>query len=149
MPDTHLQQFFASLSDEALQERVRNGLSEEALHIATAELHNRGLTVPHADENQPGPAQQEPYLGDWVILERNLTPTDAHLLAACLQAAGIAAQVADATLVQMQMLLTLALGGAKVRVPQSQVPQALEVLQAFRRGELALDDGFDADMPSA
>ena len=83
-----------------------------------------------------------------VIFERNLEPTQAHLLAACLQAAGIEAEVGDATIVQMNMLMTIALGGAKVRVPQSQVPAAREVLRAFHRGTFLLDDDFDVGAPA-
>ncbi len=147
MPHSSLTEFFNSLSDEALLERIRSGLSDEALVIAHQELQARSLAFP-APEHALA-VQETPYWGDMVILERNLTPTDAHLLTNCLRVAGIEAEAGDTTIVQMHSLMSLALGGAKVRVPQSQVPQARRVLQAFRRGELALDDDFDVDVPSA
>jgi hypothetical protein len=90
---------------------------------------------------QPGGSQ--PYLGDMVILERGLEPTEAHMLVACLAAAGIQADAGDTNMVQMHALLSIAMGGASVRVPQSQLIEGHAVLEAYRRGDFALDDDFD------
>jgi hypothetical protein len=46
-------------------------------------------------------------------------------------------------MVQMHALLSIAMGGASVRVPQSQLIEAHAVLAAYRRGDFALDDDFD------
>jgi hypothetical protein len=89
----------------------------------------------------PGGAQ--PYLGDMVILERGLEPTEAHMLVACLAAAGIHADAGDTNMVQMHALLSIAMGGASVRVAQTQLVEAQAVLAAYRRGDFALDDDFD------
>jgi hypothetical protein len=86
---------------------------------------------------------EQPYLGDMVILERGLEPTDAHLMVACLVAAGIQADAGDTNIVQMHALLSIAVGGACIRVPQSQQIEAQTVLAAYRRGDFALDDDFD------
>lgn len=48
---------------------------------------------------------------------------------------------------QAALLLAPALGGARVMVPCEELAQALEVVQAFERGELALGD--DADVGGA
>ena len=87
------------------------------------------------------------WLGEMVILERDLSPTDAHLLTSFLRQAGVQAETADTTIVQMHSLLSIAMGGAKIRVPQLQLPQARALLAAFRRGDFALDDDFDAGVP--
>lgn len=65
------------------------------------------------------------------------------MLCACLQAAGIQADAGDANLVQANSLLTIAVGGASVRVHSSQIAEAREVLAAFRRGDFELGDDFD------
>jgi len=85
------------------------------------------------------------FLGDMVILERGLTFTEAHILCSCLRAGGIPAQVGDVHIVQTDPLLSIAVGGACVRVPEARVAAAVQVIEAFRNGELALDDDFDAE----
>lgn len=94
-----------------------------------------------ADEETP--ATQG--LGEMVILKRDLTPTHAHLLTGFLRYCGIRAEAGDATLVQILSPITLALGGAKIRVPQSQAQQAALLLAAFERGEFALPDDTAED----
>ena len=84
-----------------------------------------------------------PYLGDLVTVARDLTPTDAHMLCACLQAARVPAVVADDNLVQANPLWSVAVGGAKLRVAASHVEEARQVIAAFERGDFALDDDFD------
>jgi DNA-binding transcriptional regulator LsrR (DeoR family) len=91
-------------------------------------------------------SQEEPYLGDMQIVARHLTPTEAHMLCSCLQAAGVPAQVGDVHLVQMHALLAGAVGGACVRVPSSCVAEAKEVVAAFERGDFSLQDDFDVDV---
>ncbi len=85
----------------------------------------------------------QPYLGDMVLLVGNLTPTEAHILCSCLVAAGIQARAGDTDTVQANDLWAIALGGAKIRVPETQLTEAQAVLQAFKDGAFALDDDFD------
>ena len=135
-----LKAFFNDLSDEELLARIRRGLTDEALAIATHELSTRNLELPPSEAM---PSFKEPYLGDMVILERDLDPTEAHMLCACLRSAGIEADAGDTNLVQTNSLLTIAVGGAKVRVPETQLEDARRIVQAFRRGDFELDDDFD------
>lgn len=88
-------------------------------------------------------APEMPDTGDFVILEKGLSPTEAHVLCACLVSAGIDATTGDTETVQTHSLWQVALGGAKIRVPQGQLAEAREVMAAFHRGEFALDDDFD------
>lgn len=92
-------------------------------------------------------APDGPYLGDRVLLERGLTPTEAYLIASMLQSAGLQAEAGDTHLVQAHSLLSVAVGGAHVRVPEHQLAEARELLEAFRRGAMALDEEFDPGPP--
>ena len=85
------------------------------------------------------------YAGDWVIVERYLSYTEVHLLRACLEAAGVPAEVADAELVQTDPLLSPAMRGASLRVPATRVAEAREVIEALKRGDFQLEDDFDPD----
>jgi Protein of unknown function (DUF3565) len=85
---------------------------------------------------------------DWVPMT-DLPPTEAHILASCLTAAGIHAASGDTDTVQTHQLWSIALGGAKIRVPTSQLIEAQAVLQAFQAGEFSLSVDFDVGEPSA
>jgi hypothetical protein len=78
--------------------------------------------------------------GDYVTVARRLDPIAAELLRGRLAADGIPALLADAHLVQTYSLWAAALGGVRVMVPASWVPQALRAIAAVEHGDLALDD---------
>ena len=84
---------------------------------------------------------------DLVEVARYLIPMEASLVQGCLVAAGIPAVLADAHLVQTDLLLAPALGGVRILAPEDYVQQAQAVLEAFQRGEFALDE--DADVGEA
>ncbi|RZL01805.1 MAG: hypothetical protein EOP36_10175 [Rubrivivax sp.] len=100
------------------------------------------------DNPSPGPGLPHD-AGDFQIVARHLTPTEAHLLRSCLEAAGIPSEVGDVNLVQAHGLLTGAVGGASVRVRQAFLSDARDVMAAYNRGELALDDDFDGQTAAA
>jgi hypothetical protein len=79
-----------------------------------------------------------------VEVARYLIPLEANLVQGCLVASGIPAVLADAHLVQTDLLLAPALGGVRILVPADHLPQAQAVLEAFARGEFEL--GEDADV---
>lgn len=81
---------------------------------------------------------------DLVEVARYLIPLEASLVQGCLVASGIPAVLADAHLVQTDLLLAPALGGVRILVPEDHLQQARAVLEAFARGEFAL--GEDADV---
>ena len=81
---------------------------------------------------------------DLVEVARYLVPLEANLVQGCLVASGIPAVLADAHLVQTDMLLAPALGGVRILVPEEHLQQAQAVLEAFARGEFEL--GEDADV---
>jgi hypothetical protein len=136
---------FAMLTDEELAARLASGeLTESASKLAAAELQSRGIDLPAC------PAPVVPiageYLGDMVLLERGLTATQAHIMCSMLRSAGIHADAGDTNFVQTYALLTIAVGGANVRVPASQLEEAKSVLAAFLAGDFSLDDDFCSDV---
>jgi hypothetical protein len=88
-------------------------------------------------------SNDELYQGDLEIVSRYLTAIEANILCSCLQSFGIRAEVGDVNLVQTDSLLTIAVGGACVRVPQQQVKQAKEIMEARESGEFEIDENDD------
>ena len=80
---------------------------------------------------------------DLFEVARYLIPMEASLVQGCLVAAGVPAVLADAHLVQTDLLLAPALGGVRILAPEAYVQQAQAVLEAFQRGEFALDEDAD------
>jgi hypothetical protein len=80
---------------------------------------------------------------DLFEVARYLSPMDASLAHGCLVAAGIPAVLADAHLMQTDLLLAPALGGVRILAPQEHIQEAQAVLEAFQRGEFALDEDAD------
>ena len=148
MTHRNFREFFNGLSDEELIRRVRNGLTDEAYAAACDELSSRGIKPPPVVLDEDIETQDAPYLGDMVLLASRLEPTEANILASCLASAGIHAQTGDTDTVRTNHLWAIALGGAKIRVPASQLEEAQNVLKAFRAGEFALSDDFDVGEPS-
>jgi hypothetical protein len=120
---------------------AERGLTELAYAVALAEVGARGLEPPAA---QPASVQEEEvYLGDWVLVARYLSYEEVHILQSRLEGAGIPAAVADAQLIQTDALLTAALRGASLRVPAACAQEALEIIDALKRGDFRLDDNFE------
>jgi hypothetical protein len=135
---------FRSLTDDELLHRCASGeLTDFAQSVAMKEAEARGLAFRREANTATEP--EEGYLGDWVMIARYLSFTEVHLLKSRLESAGIPAVVGDAHLIQTDALLTPAMRGANVRVPAAYVPEALEVVAAFKRGDFRLDDSFDPD----
>src|SRR6478736_94289 len=90
-------------------------------------------------------AEDPSYDGDLVTIARRFDPIAAELLRGRLAADGIPALLGDAHLVQASALWATALGGVRVMVPASYVPQALRAVAAIEHGELRLEDEDDED----
>ncbi|WP_269143390.1 putative signal transducing protein [Massilia phyllostachyos] len=79
---------------------------------------------------------------DLFIIARYLIPMEATLAQGCLAAAGIPAVLADAHLMQADLLLAPALGGVRILVPSDFLQQSADVLAGLARGDYALDESF-------
>ena len=138
------QAVLARLDDTELLHRVQHRmLNDEAHAMGLDEIKRRGLPMPPIDSEDDEAVADGPYLGDMVLLVRQLDPTEAHLLTGLLQSMDIAAQAGDTELVQANSLWSIALGGANVRVPASQLEEAQAIHAAFLRGDFKLDEDTD------
>ncbi len=143
MTTEELATMFNQLTDETLVQRASSGgLTEQAQAVAEKEVAARQLALP---VSQTGNAHPSAYQGDLVIVARQLTATEAHMLSSCLNAAGVPAEAGDTNFVQMYSLLIGAVGGANVRVPANFVDEACAVIAAYQRGEFALGEDFNVD----
>jgi len=77
---------------------------------------------------------------DLYVVARYMIPMDANLAQGCLEASGIPAMLADAHLMQTDLLLAPALGGVRLLVDAQHLQQAYAVLEALARGDYALDE---------
>jgi hypothetical protein len=86
-----------------------------------------------------------PPRGPLRIATRFLLPLDAHIFAARLVQEGIDAQVMDADTIYAvgAFMGSLARGGVRVMVPESQLEAAGRVLAASDAGEYQIDEDFD------
>jgi hypothetical protein len=85
---------------------------------------------------------------DLVTVERQQNPWDAYVIRGLLESEGIPAIVADEYQIWANWQMSQALGGVKVQVPMSHRDQALDVLGAFRRGELEAALESELQLPS-
>ena len=85
-------------------------------------------------------ADEEPPHGDLVTVTRVFNSLEAEMLRGCLGAEGIPATLGDAQTIQTDTLLTVALGGIRVMVPATFADAARRTVEAFERGELAIDE---------
>jgi hypothetical protein len=98
--------------------------------------------------DQAGKAEQmaiAPAAGPLRIASRFLLPLDAQMFAARLEQEGIAARVLDADTAYAVGAYSLARGGVRVMVPESQLAAAERVLAAYNAGEYAIDEDFDVN----
>jgi hypothetical protein len=65
------------------------------------------------------------------------------MLQSRLEIEGVPAVIADANMVQVYPLLSVAVGGVRVLVPDSYLERAREIAAAVSRGDYALDDKTD------
>jgi hypothetical protein len=138
---------FHEMSDDELLARARSGdLTELAQDVARAELAARGLAQAGA-QAEDEQAAVAPVLGPLRIATRFLLPVDAQVFAARLEQEGIVARVMDADTVYAvgAFMGSLARGGVRVMVPESQLDAAERVLAAYNAGEYAIDDDFDVN----
>jgi hypothetical protein len=140
---------YRDMSDEQLLGLfAEHDLTELAREVALAEASLRGLGVPALGiiDSTQGVEVAHGH-GPLCVCARYLLPIDAQVLVARLQAEGLAARVADADTIYANGALfgSLSLGGVRVMVPQSQLPDATRIRAAFDAGEYAIDDDFDVN----
>jgi|GEM_PF-1046248 len=94
-------------------------------------------------------AHEQPPEVDLVTVARVFNTLEAEMLRGCLEAEGIPATLGDVQTVQTDTLLTVALGGVRIRVPAPFADAARQTVEAFERGALAIDELPDEPEPAA
>lgn len=85
-------------------------------------------------------AHEQPPDVDLVTVARVFDTLEAEMLRGCLEAEGIPATLSDVQTVQTDTLLTVAMGGVRIRVPAPFADAARQTIDAFERGALAIDE---------
>jgi len=85
-------------------------------------------------------AHEQPPEVDLVTVARVFNTLEAEMLRGCLEAEGIPATLGDVQTVQTDTLLTVAMGGVRIRVPAPFADAARQTIEAFERGALAIDE---------
>ena len=91
------------------------------------------------DTASPQDAVETPH-GELVTVTRVFNTLEAEALRGCLEAQGIPATLGDVQTIQTDTLLTHALGGIRVMVPEAFARDARVTLAAVERGEFAIDE---------
>ncbi|HKQ15782.1 MAG TPA: DUF2007 domain-containing protein [Steroidobacteraceae bacterium] len=143
--EADLTEHFRILTDQALLERLRAGtLTPFALEVAEREARSRGLEIPiEQPEAAVGAAPDQDYDTDdidLVTIAKFENPLTANVLRACLDSHGIFAFIEGEHLGVANRLMSIR-GGMRLQVRSDQVAEAREVIAAFERGDLALDEG--------
>ena len=144
-PRADLSETYREMSDEELQERWIGGhLTEIAMEVARAEFFRRGMQVPEIStrENDDAASASEETV-TFVTVARSLSPWDLDILRARLAGDGISSFVVDDNINRMNSLWSVAVGGARLLVPQQQAEQAKEIIAYVKSGRLAWRDGDD------
>jgi hypothetical protein len=141
-PRADLSETYRDMSDEELMELWAGGhLTEVAMEVARAEFSRRGIEPPvSTPDNADEPTGREETV-TFVTVARSLTPTELHILRAHLESDGIPSFVTDDNV--NRMIWSIAVGGARLLVPQHFAEEAKRIIGLVRGGRFALREGDD------
>jgi hypothetical protein len=138
--DADLLKTFRDMGDEELAERWREGyLTDVAIEVARAEFARRGTVAPEAwpvEDVEPSADAEETVT--FVTVARSLIPSELHVLRARLEGDGIPSFVVDDNVVRMNSLWSVAVGGARLLVPQLLAADAKEIIGLLNAGRFAI-----------
>lgn len=136
-----LVEHFQLLNDVELLTLFQSGdLTGLAQEVATAEIQQRGIDLSKPAAGPQATEQATLGRGDLVPIARFFTAMEALILKSRLEVEGVPAIIADANIVQTNPLLTMAVGGVRVLVPESHLDRARNIARAIERGDYALDE---------
>ena len=137
-----LVEHFQLLSDEELLAQFQSGeLTDLAKEVAALELGHRKIDFSEPMAEKPAQGDATFDSGDLALVARYFTAAEAYMLQSRLEIEGVPAVVTDAQMAQN--LLSLAIGGVRVLVPESYLPRAREIALAIERGDFALDSATE------
>lgn len=151
--DETLRSRYRAMEDEDLQEAWRpERLSHQAQRLLREELERRGLPLPAPQvEAEAAPAQPEEALFDPGMrlrpLARYLNSLEASIHCELLKSEGIAAVLSDQHTAVTDNLITYAMGGVGLHVPERQLAEARRILAETRAGLRTVSAADLADLP--
>ena len=138
-----LAEIYRNFSDEYLLEKLDSGtMTDLAVKVAKQELGTRGISwlpIPH--EKTAEPVQYQAL--QFVTVASSFNSIAMHILRARLEAEGIPAILADAHMAQAYSVVSVAVGGVRVQVPEEFVDEARQIIADVNSGALALTDDDD------
>ena len=137
-----LLEIYREMSDEELIERwIAGNLTEIAMSVAWAEFSRRGIQPPYVRSSaQAGDATGTEEPVTFVTVARSLIPSELYILRARLEGDGIRSFIVDDNLTQMNPLWAVAVGGARLLVPQQHARDALQIIHLLQSGRFALQE---------
>lgn len=135
-----LSETYRDMSDDELLELWTEGsLTEVAMAVAREEFSRRGIQPPAVAP----PESVDEEIGSeeavtFVTVARSLVPSELHILRARLEGDGIPSFVLDDNITRMNSLWSVAVGGARLLVPQQLAAEAKQIIEHVRSGRFSL-----------
>jgi hypothetical protein len=144
-PFAELSETYRDMSDKELMERWSDGhLTDVAMEVARSEFFKRGIHPPQASAaEKPDAANSTEETVTLVTVARSLIPSELHILRARLEGDGIPSFVIDDNITRMNSLWSVAVGGARLLVPQQFAAEAKQIIEHVKAGRFALREGDD------
>jgi hypothetical protein len=140
-----LTETFRVMSDDELLQRWASGhLTQMATEVARAELLRRGVEPPGMalPEGSGAALGKKPAVA-FVTIARSFAPVELQILRARLEGDGIPSVIVDEDINRMNSLWSIAVGGARLLVPQPFAAAAKQIIDLLNSGALAVRDGDD------
>jgi hypothetical protein len=144
-PRAELAETYRDMNDAELMERwIEGNLTEVAMEVARAEFSRREIqppeVLPQNDADETADAEETV---TFVTVARSLIPSELHILCARLEGDGIPSFVVDDNITRMNSLWSVAVGGARLLVPQPLAAAAKQIIAHVKSGRFALREGDD------
>ena len=143
-PRADLGDVYRDMSDEELLRRWSEGqLTDVAMDVAREEFSRRGIEPPPIAQAEASDATGSEETLTFVTVARSLVPTELQILRARLEGDGIPALVVDEGINRINSLWSIAVGGARLLVPQQFATDAKQIIALVRSGTFSLREGDD------
>jgi hypothetical protein len=141
-PRAGLAEIYRDMSDDELIQRWTDGhLTQIAMQVARDEFSRRGIEPPQVAREDASDATGPEETVTFVTLARSLAPGELQILRARLESDGIPAFVVDDNI--NRMTWSIAVGGARLLVPQQFAAEARQIIDLVRSGRFSLRQDDD------
>jgi hypothetical protein len=144
-PRVGLAEIYRDRSDEELMQRWTEGrLTQIAMEVAREEFSRRGIEPgPVLQDDEAAAATEPQETVTFVTLARSLVPGELQILRGRLESEGIPAFVIDDNINRMTSLWSIAVGGARLLVPQQFAAEARQIIGLVKSGKFSVREDDD------